>query len=343
MESLVAMERETIAEVGNISLGAAATALSALLNRRVEITTPRVEVLTVSQVKEGYPLPCLMVGVNYLSGLQGENILLLKEEDARVIATLMMGAPAGLTPEGELGALAQSAVQEAFNQMMGFMSTSMSEMFGTTIEISPPAIKRCNLADIDVRLNALDEEDRVVQIAFTIRVENELDSTLIQVVPLRFAREMTRFLLDRLDFAAAEEPPRGAEDRRGGCPVPENPVLPEHLLYGTAVNEKKARRPGLDGYGPSSPPPETVLEKLDLVKDIPVIVTVVLGKTNLPLGKLFTLGRGGVIDLHCAAGEPVEILVNNRLVARGEVVAVNDELAVRIVAMQAEPGDRVLT
>jgi len=111
--------------VGNISLGSSATALSVLLNREVQITTPRLEVLEMSEIQLDYPLPCLAVEVDYTVGLEGSNLLLIKESDAIIIAALMMNEPYE-GKEGPMGEIEQSAVQEAMNQMMGSMATSMT-------------------------------------------------------------------------------------------------------------------------------------------------------------------------------------------------------------------------
>ena len=146
MEELSPLEKDTIAEVGNISLGASATALSTILDKRVEITTPRLDILSIAAVKRKFPVPCLVAAVNYRAGLDGDNILLIKEKDARAIAALMLGRDPSDTDQ-PLQELELSALKEAMNQMMGFMATSMSEMFARRIDISPPRIERRNLGE----------------------------------------------------------------------------------------------------------------------------------------------------------------------------------------------------
>ena len=320
MEPLSHMEKETIAEVGNISLGAAASALSAILNRRVYITTPRLEMRAVNQVKESYPVPCLLVEVKYLSGLQGSNILLIKQEDALVIAGLMLGSS---LEQQFLGEMELSAIQEAMNQMMGYMATAMSEMFGQVVEISPPELTICDLADEELKL--LDESSPVVELAFTIQVEDFIDSKLIQVIPYDFAKKMTEFLLS-------------------GGEVPLEESLPKTLSVEKAVEEPAAlsqadaqepstasRYPAaFNEAEPGSEPEVNSWEKLELVQGIPLEVTVILGKTRMPLGELLALNRGGIIALNQAADNPVEIQINNKPVARGEIVLVDEQLGVRI-------------
>ncbi len=328
MEPLSHMEKETIAEVGNISLGAAASALSAILNRRVYITTPRLEMRAVNQVKESYPVPCLLVEVKYLSGLQGSNILLIKQEDALVIAGLMLGSS---LEQQFLGEMELSAIQEAMNQMMGYMATAMSEMFGQVVEISPPELTICDLADEELKL--LDESSPVVELAFTIQVEDFIDSKLIQVIPYDFAKKMTEFLLSGGEVPLEESLPKALSGEK----AVEEPVE-ESVEEAAALSQADAQEPSTAGRYPAafneaepdSEPKVNSWEKLELVRGIPLEVTVILGKTRMPLGELFALNRGGIIALNQAADNPVEIQINNKPVARGEIVLVDEQLGVRI-------------
>lgn len=328
MEPLSHMEKETIAEVGNISLGAAASALSAILNRRVYITTPRLEMRAVNQVKESYPVPCLLVEVKYLSGLQGSNILLIKQEDALVIAGLMLGS----SPEQQsLGEMELSAIQEAMNQMMGYMATAMSEMFGQVVEISPPELTICDLADEELKL--LDESSPVVELAFTIQVEDFIDSKLIQVIPYDFAKKMTEFLLSGGEVPLEESLPKALSVEKAVEEPVEEPVEEAAALPQADAQEPStaSRYPAaFNEAEPGSEPEVNSWEKLELVRGIPLEVTVILGKTRVPLGELLALNRGGIIALNQAADNPVEIQINNKPVARGEIVLVDEQLGVRI-------------
>ncbi len=332
MEPLSHMEKETIAEVGNISLGAAASALSAILNRRVYITTPRLEMRAVNQVKESYPVPCLLVEVKYLSGLQGSNILLIKQEDALVIAGLMLGSS---LEQQFLGEMELSAIQEAMNQMMGYMATAMSEMFGQVVEISPPELTICDLADEELKL--LDESSPVVELAFTIQVEDFIDSKLIQVIPYDFAKKMTEFLLSGGEVPLEESLPKALSGEKA-VEEPVEESVEEPVEEAAALPQADAQEPSTAGRYPAafneaepdSEPKVNSWEKLELVRGIPLEVTVILGKTRMPLGELFALNRGGIIALNQAADNPVEIQINNKPVARGEIVLVDEQLGVRI-------------
>lgn len=137
-ESLLADdERDAVGEIANISMGSSATTLYSLVNRKVDITTPVVKLARWSNVVEEYERPCVFIQIRYTAGLDGSNIMVLKEHDVKVITDLMMGGD-GSNTEGELGELHLSAISEAMNQMMGAAATSMSTMLGKMIDISPP-------------------------------------------------------------------------------------------------------------------------------------------------------------------------------------------------------------
>ncbi len=352
MAELSNIERDTLSEVGNISLGSAATALSNILGKNVRITTPELELVTASDIKSNYPIPCLVLQIRYLSGLEGENVLVIKEKDALVIASLMMGMDMESMSQ-ELGEVEVSAVGEAMNQMMGYAATSMSEMFNRSIEISPPHIEKKNLGEEETSVVTLEGDEELVQVSFRIEVEDMLDSTLLQVIPLPFAREMVKFLLpqeEKTAPAAAPETESGKESSSEKNNVLSQDEI-ESLIEETEKGEKK-EPPSEEGKGqekgqeekkvlysrerqPLDPdtPLEERIRQLEMVKDVPVEVEVILGRTRVPLGKLFTLGEEGVIELEKHSGEPVEIYVNDMMVGRGEVVVVNGQLGVRVTSL----------
>src|SRR6476620_8194460 len=143
---LSSLEQDALGEIGNITFGSAATALSTLLGKKVDITTPQVSMITHEELKDEFPIPHVAVNVNYVDGFHGTNLLVIKTRDAQVIADLMMGGD-GAGQLGELSEIHISAVQEAMNQMMGSSATSMSTIFNRFINISPPGINILNLAD----------------------------------------------------------------------------------------------------------------------------------------------------------------------------------------------------
>ena len=155
-DELSEMEIDALGEISNIAMGTAATTLSTLLGKRVSITTPKVTQTTRQEVQAVHQVPYVVVIVNYSQGLEGANLLVVKTEDAAVIADLMMGRD-GTEPVMELNEILLSAISEAMNQMMGSATTSLSTMFNKRIDISPPLLEVVNLADASLEKN-LDEQ-----------------------------------------------------------------------------------------------------------------------------------------------------------------------------------------
>ncbi len=360
-ETLSALQKDALAEVGNISLGSSATALSKILNRRVQITTPHVTLTTMGEVRANYPTPCLVVTVNYIEGLAGHNILILSEDDALAIVGLMLGMEPPERPP-ELGELEISGISEAMNQMMGATATSMSDMFHRLIDISPPLVERKNLHTEKFDLAEMEDHTPVVQIAFRIEVEDLLDSKLLQLVPLDFAREISGQLLAGVGMAG-----QGGEAEAGlledlvaeGLEQFREQPGPAGVLAEEGSGPEKEGKEGEDEAGmfadleaftralaAEAPAPEEAEAKtpariwqerdysrIDMIRDIPVHIYVLLGKTRLPLKRIFSIYPGEVIALDRYLGEPVDVYANDLLVAKGEVVLVNGQFGFKIIDM----------
>jgi len=316
-EKLGPIETDTVAEIGNISMGAAATALSLLLDRRVTITTPRVSMTTAREVKEKYPVPCVVVSVHYLHGLSGNNVLIIKESDAALIAGVMMGEPN--RPPQSLDEISISAVAEAMNQMMGSTATAMSDMFSRPIDISPPEVAYKDLAGEETSIDDHLSEP-LVQVSFSLEVEDLLDSELIQLLPLDFARQVAGELMASLSD-----------------PYPASPADEPDVLSSAAVPADVRETNDNNGQQPAAAPERVAGAEeqgtfipLDLIRDIPVRISGLLGRRMLSLKELLNLTGGAVVALDCQASDPVEILANGKLVARAEVVLVGDNYGLRI-------------
>lgn len=192
-EVLSPLERDALGEVGNISFGSSATALSVLLNQKVEITTPSVSIIQRKNIDSEFPQPYVAIQVNYTDGFLGTNLLVIKQEDAAIIADLMLGGD-GTNTAGELGEIQLSAVQEAMNQMMGSAATSMSTIFGKRVDISPPTV---HLLDIKEKkgIEYLPDEDILIKVSFRLKIGDLIDSNIMQLLPIDFAKELVQQLL----------------------------------------------------------------------------------------------------------------------------------------------------
>ena len=197
------MELDAIGEVMNISLGSSATAVSNLLDHRVDITTPSASLVSVEDFSLGDLEPAIAVEIKYVSGLEGSNIMLLKRNDVKVIVDILMGTTMS-DEEFEFNDLTISAVCEVMNQMMGASSTALSDFLGRPVNISTP--KSYTLDDLpkfkEEHFQGVD--GLLVVVRFMLRIENILNSEFVNVMSVDLARELLSGF--GMDFSAMSEP-----------------------------------------------------------------------------------------------------------------------------------------
>ena len=375
-DALTDIERDAIGEIANISMGSSATTLYSLVNHKVNITTPVVTMATWDTVVSDYQRPCVFIKIKYTSGLDGANIMVLKEHDVKVIADLMMGGD-GTNTDGELGELHLSAISEAMNQMMGSAATSLSTMLGKVIDISPPEASLLNLEEFE---NGESIEGflagNFVKISFRIQIDDLVDSTIMQLYPVSFARSLyeTFVASGSTDTQPAPEekepapapaptpapepyvPPAAAMDENRTMSNPANMGMPQMNMEMPNMNM------GMPNMGMGMPQmnmgmnmgmpqmnaqPMNVQpaqfqsfnnmassiagqENIGLIRDVPLEVTVELGRTKKSIAEILDFAPGTIIELDKIAGEPIDVLVNGKYVAKGEVVVIEESFGVRV-------------
>lgn len=354
---LTDLERDALGELGNISFGSSATALSALLGQKVEITTPVVSVINRSNLEQEFPHPYVAVQVEYTAGLSGANLLVIKQSDAAIIADLMLGGD-GRNPSPDLGEIQLSAVQEAMNQMMGSAATSMSTVFNQKVDISPPSLALLNIKENEGEENIPDDEI-LVKVSFRLLIGDLVDSTIMELLPLEFGKKLVNSLLAQNEAQKASEANVQSESMQQvaaqmpqtGAVQLEQPAQPTRHVQQPAYEQHAAtvqEMPSFTNFSqPKQPvnvnvqqaefttfePPkmtESEARNLNMLLDIPLQVTVELGRTKHSVREILQLTSGSIIELNRLAGEPVDILVNNRLIAKGEVVVIDENFGVRI-------------
>lgn len=355
-DDLTYQEIDALGEIGNISMGTSATTLFTLLGQKVIITTPQVTVGTWDQISNEYSTAYVAVKVEYTNGLIGSNLLIMKENDVKVITDLMMGGDGSNTSEG-LSDLHLSAISEAMNQMVGSSSTSMSAMFNKRIDISPPKAFVFELDSLRQNIG-IDDSETVVKVAFKMIVGNLIDSEIMQILPISFAKELVENLLNLDTGSGTNELPK-APIHQAQTPVqnqkqnvaPPPPPSPQPM-YGQPQPQPQADygydQPAAWGNSDSRQNREPVnvqpahfqnfdegrivLEKrnISLIMDVPLQVTVELGRTQKLIKDILEFGPGSIIELDKLAGDPVDILVNGKAIAKGEVVVIDESFGVRI-------------
>ncbi len=378
-ESLLSADaRDAIGEIANISMGSSATTLFSLVNLKVDITTPVVTMANWETVVADYERPCVFIQIRYTSGLDGSNIMILKEHDVKVITDLMMGGD-GSNTGGDLSELHLSAISEAMNQMMGAAATSLSTMMGKMIDISPPEANLMDLndvasgGDIDSFL-----EGSFVKIAFRMQIGDLVDSSIMQLYPLEFANSLYETFITNQSGGSAEATPEPAP-----APEPSAPAAgmaaatPDmgQMNMGTPMGMPMNQMPGMQMSGMPQmgmsqmgmpqmgmngamgmpmmnnmgmPMMNTNIqpaqfqsfntdavamagqENIGLIRDVPLEVTVELGRTKKSIAEILDFAPGTIIELDRIAGEPIDVLVNGKFVARGEVMVMEESFCIRV-------------
>lgn len=354
-------EKDAIGEISNISLGSSATTLFALVNQRVNISTPKVSICEWKELSNQYPRPCVFIEISYREGLDGKNILILQEKDVKIIADLMMGGD-GSNIEGELNELHLSAISEAMNQMLGASSTSLSTMFEMKIDISPPSASLIDLNDVvEAKDIGAFLNHEFVKVSFRMEIGNLIDSELMQLYPIEFAKSLyKKFINGEMDTSApapapaAPQPAPAQTAAPQPAPAPQQAAAPMQDLNTMAMGQMQgmmqpqmmqpqmmmpyAMPPVQDvnispaqfqAFQPvQSPLLQT--ENIDLLLDVPLEVTVELGRTSKSIKEILDFAPGTIVELNRLAGEPIDILVNGKYVAKGEVFVIEEAFGIKV-------------
>ncbi|QZY56761.1 flagellar motor switch phosphatase FliY [Crassaminicella profunda] len=341
-------EKDALGEIGNISMGTSATTLFTLLGQKVTITTPKVTVLTMDELAKQYTIPFVVVEVKYKEGIVGTNLLVLQEDDVKVITDLMMGGD-GTNISGELTELHLSAIGEAMNQMVGSSSTSLSEMFHSKIDINPPkAVSMSFATDLDV-LDFVNNDDKIVKVAFKMVVGDLIDSEIMQIMPINFAKDLVNNLLNGsstnyndVDYSNSNE----NNQTHNVAPTVETQVSSmnnhvENTEYISSNQSPEVNRPNMTRSEPVNVQPVQFQsfdngyssgekENISLIRDVPLEITVELGRTTKKISEILEFSPGTVVELDKLVGEPLDILVNGQFMAKGEVVVIDENYGIRI-------------
>lgn len=348
-EILTDIEKDAIGEIANISMGTSATTLYSLVNRKVNITTPTVSIANWKNFIDEQEKPCVFIQIKYTEGLDGANILIMRERDVKVITDLMMGGD-GSNIDGELGELHLSAISEAMNQMMGSSATSLSSMLGRMIDISPPEASLVNIlenkngADIAPFLGG-----DFVKIEFRMQIEDLVDSTIMQLYPIDFAKSLYKIFMEQQmgTSAAPAQPDPAPQPQSVPAPQPQpapapqpqpQPYVPpqaempqmQQAMPQMQMQQANIQPAQFQAFNTQMPQQMASQENIGLIMDVPLEVTVELGRTKKSIAEILDFTPGTIIELDKIAGEPIDVLVNGKFVAKGEVVVIEESFGIRV-------------
>ncbi len=384
MENIIIsdMEKDALGEIMNISMGSAATAASELLNAKVWITTPMVEVDKLSNIHAEKLEPAVCVKIEYIKGISGSNLMVWRQDDVQLILNQLMGMPLVVTPDFEFDELNVSAVSEVMNQMMGSSATALSDLLGTSVDISTPTpyiMDKVSLAE----LQDFDPEETVVAVNFNLTIDGVIQSEFKSVMSVELAKEIAGKMLG--DVAAVAEPaptPAPVQPEPAAQPVqpaaqpqpmpqmqqpmaqpqpmsqpqqmpqmqqPMAQPMPQQPMPDQGYGYPPPYGYGYPPYGYPAPQPMNIQnaqlhsfdpanlnlsgnqkDNLQLLMDVPLQISVELGSAKRKVKDILEFTQGTIIELERQAGAPVDIIVNGNLIAKGDVVVIDDNFAVRI-------------
>ena len=331
---LTSFQNDILGEIGNISMGTAATSLSKLLNQRVFIDSPTVKVMTWQDISDSYDRPCIGAKIDYTVGLEGTNLLILKSSDAKIIVDLMMGGDGKIGDEisENLSEIDISAVGEAMNQMIGSASTSLSTLINRKIDIATPKIQELNLqTDTSFHTSLGFGDDPVAVVVFSLTIGDLIKSSLMQVLPVDFASDLSSYM-----FAGAENTQDGAtptpvEEQK--LEIPENSQQKNKEISNMQQSDRN-QNASLAQFQTFEQSQGIVgKENMNILMDVPLEVTVELGKTSKRIKDILEFSPGTIVELNKLAGEPIDVLVNGKYVAKGEVVVIDENFGIRITSI----------
>lgn len=363
-------DKDLLGEIGNISMGSASTALYQLINQQVNITTPVVSVTTLKEIKKGFETPNIVLDIEYIDGIVGRNILIIKTFDGLVISNLMMGGDGNVTEVDELSELEISAVSEAMNQMIGSAATSMATMFGRKVDISPPTAKVVKDEATPIS-DSIPEDELIVKVSFKMTIGDIVDSNIMQIFPIKTAKNIVAIMTGadveeeikqasmqrdaELELNKQIQPKPAKEEMQStynqqpqmqqnnsGAQMYEQPQIQytQPQMYGGQTMQQTYQQPvevhqaAFEPLVPQNSVPP--IKNMDLIMDVPLDISVVLGRTKKSIQDILNLGVGSLVELDKLAEEPVEILVNGKPIALGEVVVVDENFGVRITSIVSD-------
>lgn len=394
---LSTMEIDAIGEILNISLGASATAVSTMLDARVDITTPVVSVVKKEDFAFSNLKPAIGVEITYIEGLSGKNIMLLKRQDIKVIVEMLMGTTLS-DDEFELNEMNISAICEVMNQMMGASATALSELFGTVVNISTPKSFEVE-SENHFKETYFTEDGPMVVIGFKLRIGDKMESEFLNLMSTDLAREIVSgFFTNDIESDMVEETPapeqspveeeevpvQAMQAEPAAAPAPQpaaeavSPAMAQPAPSVQPANEGAVRvAAGGEGMlmeqmmqtmqamqkmqeqmlgNMHQPRPERTISakkkdlpplrsgeyeedpdaNLDLLMGVPLELSVEIGRTKRQVKDILELNKGSLVVLDHIAGEPVDLFVNGECIAKGDVVVVEDNFAIRITEILHE-------
>jgi len=309
LAGLTPEEGDVLKSISGTSMNAGATALSTILNKQVTIAEPSVNEIVPDKIVESIPGAAIVVEVEYSGGIKGPTYVIFLKEHGAMIADLMMGGD-GTAPPEEINDLYLGALGEALGQMIDSTAVSLSSSLGKTVTASSPKIKIVDFKKGIPKDLPVFKESKVVEIDYNFTLGDLSEGKLIQLLPQNIAKPIVATVLGEVAQPKAPTP-----------------------AFAPGVHPVR--------FAQLTPSETTQLPaNLKLLMDVPMNVSVEIGRKKMTLKNILDLGSGAIVELDKMANEPVDIFVNGKLIAKGGVVVIDDNFGVRITDI-ITPEERV--
>lgn len=313
-------EQDFFQAFSSIAMESGSVAVSQALGKTVTVGHPQLSISELAQIKQELSGSYIMIRTGYNTDREYESLLLIKDYDVAVIFDILMGKD-GRNPDLEIGDLQISAIGEVMNQLVGAAATALSKEFERKVAMIPPD---SHPLLPESSFSAAYQNGNLMQIHYQLVIEGVLDSEIYELRTLESAKQLYRTLTGQ-----SEAPPAAASTSSpaamASAPAPQAPSPPVRPVEFAPLS--------FSSVSQGNP-------NLDRVMDIPLRVTVELGSSKLKVKNVLELSKGSIVELDKLAGEPVDLLVNGRLMAKGEVVVINENFGVRITEILG-PADRL--
>ncbi len=337
-------EKNALNEILSIEAESFSTTLTTILSKKVTFNNPVISEKRSDDLRKQFSADFVNIRLDFASGIVGDNLFLIKRPDASIIGNLMMNQGEENQP-AEFDELYQSALGEAVSQMNGAFITNLTNKFGRQIRVNPPQI---GVVTAPNKLY-LPAGESLIEVFFSLSIEGNQTSGFYQVFPMSTARDLMSmsagsgagagrgaspqmsFQKPTQDFG--QQQMGGGMGGMGGMGMGMSGMAPQQ----PAVNIQRVELPSLAQQAGLSP---EQAQNINLLLDVPMQLTVELGRTRMLIKDILGLGEGSIIELDKLAGEPVDILVNNKLIAKGEVVVIDENFGVRVTDI-ISPMERI--
>ncbi len=351
-------DKEIFSEVGMETMSASKEILHTLLEQPVEISSPEMNVIKLSEIKNFFEISCVAVKIDYLVGLEGMSILVLTVRDARIISDLMFRKEVDLSENNEpLTELELSTTGEAMNQMMGTSSTILAKMIGNKVDIGTPQVNRIDFSDFSIEDFGFDEDVEIFFNSYKLKIGEYVDSNLIQIFPIKFTEKLLNTIKQNgyqfkngkvIEDGVLKEKSTKTETTNEQTPIQndmnqnvqmQNNQPSQNMGYNdNMANNQMQRQSNYNNVNARNAEFQDLTyqdlaqqkENINLVMDVPLEITVEMGRTERTVKEILEFSPGTIIELDKLAGDPIDILVNGKFIAKGEVVVIDENYGIRI-------------